>query len=39
MEVQLWLRVEQSSKFVRGKKKTREDIERYVLAQYDIKKQ
>jgi len=38
VEVELWLRVERNSKFVRGKKKTRQDIEDYVLSQYDMKK-
>lgn len=37
-EVELWLRVERNNKFVRGKKKAREEIERYVLSQYDMKK-
>lgn len=38
VEVELWLRVERNSKFVRGKKKARQDIEEYVLAQYQMKK-
>lgn len=37
-EVELWLRVERNSKFVRGKKKAREEIERYVLSRYNMKK-
>lgn len=36
--MELWLRVERNSKFVRGKKKAREEIERYVLSHYDMKK-
>jgi hypothetical protein len=36
--VTLWLRVENNSKFVRGKKRAREDIERYHLEQYGMKK-
>jgi len=32
--VLLWLRVENNSKFVRGKKRAREDIERYHLQRY-----
>ena len=38
IEVELWLRVERNSKFVRGKKKARQDIEDYVLSRYDMKK-
>jgi len=38
IEVQLWLRVERNSKFVRGKKKAREDIGLFVLSKYDMKK-
>jgi DNA invertase Pin-like site-specific DNA recombinase len=38
IEVQLWLRVERNSKFVRGKKKARQEIENYVLAHFDMKK-
>ena len=30
----LWLRVENNNKFVRGKKRAREDIERYHLQRY-----
>lgn len=35
LKVKLWLMVERNSKFVRGKKAAREDIERYVLRHYD----
>jgi DNA invertase Pin-like site-specific DNA recombinase len=38
MQVGLWLRVEGNNKYVRGKKKARQDIERYVLQQYDMEK-
>ena len=38
MKVALWLRVERNNKYVRGKKRAREEIERYVLAQYEMKK-
>jgi hypothetical protein len=38
VEVELWLRVERNSKFVRGKKKAREDIEQYVLSRFDMEK-
>jgi DNA invertase Pin-like site-specific DNA recombinase len=38
MKVELWLRVERNNKYVRGKKRAREEIERYVLAQYEMKK-
>ena len=36
--VTLWLRVENNSKFVRGKKRARENIELYHLRQYGMKK-
>ena len=36
--VKLWLRVENNNKFVRGKKRAREEIERLVLSQYQMKK-
>ena len=36
--VTLWLRVENNSKFVRGKKRARQNIERYHLEQYGMKK-
>lgn len=38
IRVNLWLRVENNSKFVRGKKRVRDEIERFVLSQYDMKK-
>jgi len=38
-EVTLWLRLERNNKFVRGKKKAREEIERDTLSRYDMKKQ
>lgn len=34
----LWLMVENNSKWVRGKKRAREDIEYYVLSDYNIKR-
>ncbi len=37
-EVTLWLRVERNNKFVRGKKKAREEIEQYTLSRYEMKK-
>ncbi|NDJ26201.1 hypothetical protein GS682_32485 [Nostoc sp. B(2019)] len=37
-QIRLWLRVENNSKFVRRKKKVREHIERFCLAQYNAKK-
>ncbi len=36
--VTLWLRVENNSKFVRGKKRARENIENYHLRRYGMKK-
>ncbi len=36
--VTLWLRVENNSKFVRGKKRARENIEHYCLQRYGMKK-
>lgn len=38
ISVELWLRIENNSKFVRGKKRVREDIEDYILSRYDMKK-
>jgi hypothetical protein len=38
MKVALYLRVENNSKFVRGKTKAREEIERYVLSHYQMEK-
>ena len=37
-ERSVYLQVENNSKFVRGKKKAREDIERYVLEYYHMEK-
>ena len=36
MKVRVWLRVENNSKFVRGKGKAREEIERRVLSRYSM---
>lgn len=36
--IRLWLRVENNSQFVRGKKRARENIERFHLQQYGMKK-
>lgn len=38
MKVKLWLRVENNSKFVRGKGKAREEIEQYVLSRFAMEK-
>lgn len=38
MKVKLWLQVENNSKFVRGKGKVREDIERHVLGRFAMEK-
>ena len=38
IKVTLWLRVENNNKFVRGKKRAREDIEGLILSRYDMKK-
>jgi hypothetical protein len=38
MKVKLWMQVENNSKFVRGKNKSREEIERDVLSQFDMEK-
>ncbi len=38
LKVTLHLRVENNSKFVRGKKRSREDIERFVLSHYGMRK-
>jgi DNA invertase Pin-like site-specific DNA recombinase len=38
MQVKLWLKVENNSKFVRGKSKSRRDIEDDVLSNYDMEK-
>jgi len=39
IKVNLWLRVERNSKFVRGMKKSRQQIEDYCLSQYDMEKE
>jgi hypothetical protein len=38
MKVKLWLRVENNSKFVRGKGKARDEIEQYVLSRFAMEK-
>jgi len=38
IKVGLWLRVENNSKFVRGKKRSREEIESFLQRYYDMKK-
>jgi hypothetical protein len=38
IKVELYLRVENNSKFVRGKGRVRDEIERYVLRQYSMEK-
>lgn len=38
VEVELYLRVENNSKFVRGKGQSRQGIERRVLSRYDMHK-
>ena len=38
MKVRMWLRVENNSKFVRGKGKVREEIERQILSRYRMEK-
>lgn len=38
MKVKLWLRVENNSKFVRGKGRSQKEIEEDVLSQFDMKK-
>lgn len=38
LNVSFWLRVENNNSFVRGKKKSRQDIEDYVLYRYDMRK-
>jgi DNA invertase Pin-like site-specific DNA recombinase len=38
MKVKLWLRVENNSKYVRGKTKVREEIERHVLGRFGMEK-
>ena len=39
MKVTLWLRVENNNKFVRAKKKVREEIEHFVLSRYGMEKE
>ena len=39
IDVKLWLRVENNSKFVRGKNKVRRDIEYYILSEFNMKKE
>ncbi len=39
LKVELYLRVENNSKFVRGKGKVRDEIERYILSQWGMEKQ
>jgi Helix-turn-helix domain len=38
LHVELWLRVENNSSFVHGKKRAREEIERWVLSRYGMHK-
>jgi hypothetical protein len=38
IKVELYLRVENNSKFVRGKGRVRDEIERYILRQYSMEK-
>ncbi len=38
IKVELWLRVENNNKFIRGRKRAREEIESWVLNRYDMKK-
>jgi hypothetical protein len=38
MKVNLWLRVEGNNKYVRGRKKAREEIEQFVLARFRMEK-
>ena len=38
MKVRLWLRVENNSKFVRGKNRAREEIERCILSRFAMEK-
>ena len=38
IKINLWLRVENNSKFVRGKKRAREEIETYCLSPYNMEK-
>lgn len=38
MKIRLWLEVRRNSKFVRGMKRSREEIENYVLSKYGMKR-
>jgi hypothetical protein len=38
MKVKLWLRVENNSKYVRGKTRVREEIERHILSRFAMEK-
>jgi DNA invertase Pin-like site-specific DNA recombinase len=38
IKVKLWLRVENNSKFVRGKSRVRKQIEDFILSEYNMKK-
>jgi DNA invertase Pin-like site-specific DNA recombinase len=38
LKVRLWLRIENNSKFVRGKSRAQAEIERYVLSHFDMEK-
>ncbi len=38
MKVKMWLRVENNNKFVRGKKRAREEIEQRVLSRFAMEK-
>lgn len=38
LKVEVWLRVERNNKFVRGKGKARDEIERYVFSHYKMKR-
>ena len=38
MKVELWLQVENNSKFVRGKGKVRNEIEQFILSQFAMEK-
>jgi len=39
IKVILWLRIENNNKFVRGRKRAREEIESWVLSEYIIRKE
>jgi hypothetical protein len=38
MKVNLWLRVENNNKHIRGKTKARDEIEQWVLSRYQMSK-